>query len=236
MQRTQDVRSRAGDEELRKVVEGFMASSERYQFLVGPPRSGKSTRLPLILAALSQKRVISVQPDDWVARYHAEWVRSSEGTATYGGERPSVGCYADDDGFPPDFFPGYDVSYVSYRWLYRLVVGINTPEPSTGLDDEHTSAKAAERAQELLSRRSRYEGQIGYVILDEVHAQSVTQELGYLAVHATGLSVVQAPIGFSDRTKVVVATAYLENNAFFNYFALPDDQVVRQTFAIARGL
>ncbi|GAW19728.1 hypothetical protein ANO14919_092170 [Xylariales sp. No.14919] len=236
MQRTQDVRSRAGDEELRRVVEGFMASSERYQFVVGPPRSGKSTRLPLILAALSQKRVISVQPDDWVARYHAEWVRSSEATATYGGERPSVGCYADDDEFPSDFVPGYDVSYVSYRWLYRLVVGINTPEPSTGLDNEHTRAKAAERARELLSRRSRYEGRIGYVILDEVHAQSVTQELGYLAVNATGLGVVQAPIGFSDGTKVVAATAYPENNAFFNYFALPDDQVVRQTFAIVRGL
>ncbi|KAI0415227.1 hypothetical protein F5X98DRAFT_389213 [Xylaria grammica] len=236
MQRFQDVGSRTGDEELRRAVEGCMASSGRHQFVVGPPRSGKSTRLPLILAALSRKRIISVQPDDWVARYHAEWVQSSERTATYGGERPSVGCYADDADFPSDFVPEYDVNYVSYRWLYRMVVGINAPESGAGPDDEHTEAKVAEKEKELHYRRDRYEGLIGYVILDEVHAQSVTQELGYLAIHAAGLGVVQAPLGFFDRTKVIVTTAYPQNHTFFNYFALPESEIERQTFAITRGL
>ncbi|TGJ84781.1 hypothetical protein E0Z10_g3979 [Xylaria hypoxylon] len=236
MQEARNVLSKSGDAELREVAKRCVSSPEKHLFVVGPSQSGKSTRLPMFLAASSGKRVIIAQPDDWVARYHAEWVQESAAAGTYSGQKRSVGYYADLTETPIDFVPDYEVNYVSYRWLYRMVVGINTPAPSTGLDNEYTRAKAAEAKEALNAKREKYGQLIGHVILDDFHAQSVTQELGYLAVHAATLGFVQPPIGFFEGTKFILMTAYPENCTFLNCFGLSENQIKQQTITITTGL
>ncbi|KAI0532482.1 hypothetical protein GGR58DRAFT_179331 [Xylaria digitata] len=93
------------DVQLLQVAQQCVSSSEKHLFVVGPSRSGKSTRLPMILAAVSGKRIISVQPDDWVARYHAEWVLNSATAGTFDGKRLSVGYCTDRNDMPTDFIP-----------------------------------------------------------------------------------------------------------------------------------
>ncbi|KAI0903180.1 hypothetical protein F4823DRAFT_568960 [Ustulina deusta] len=241
MQEIRNLPSVSGDPELAQIVRECMNSSEKYLFVVGPPRSGKSTRIPVILSVSSGKRVISVQPDDWVARYHAQWIQHSTKAGTYDGKRPSVGFYTDVTDMPTNFVPEYEVSFVSYRWLYRMVVAINSFEVATaGLDNHYTRMRITEerRAWEraVKAKRRACGDFIGYVILDELHSQLLTQELGYAAVYAATSGLVQPPIGFFAGTKVVVTTAYPENDTFMNCFGLSNDQIEQRTIKISMGL
>ncbi|KAI1136719.1 hypothetical protein F5Y05DRAFT_420050 [Hypoxylon sp. FL0543] len=61
------------DPELRRVTDLCIKSNQNHSFVVGPPRCGKSTRLPILMAEASRKRVISVQPDANIAKLHAEY-------------------------------------------------------------------------------------------------------------------------------------------------------------------
>ncbi|KAF2969075.1 hypothetical protein GQX73_g4522 [Xylaria multiplex] len=226
-----------GDEQLLQVAQQCVNSAEKHLFVVGPSRSGKSTRLPVILAALSGKRIVSVQPDGWAARYHAEWVQNSVTAGTFDGKRPSVGYYADHDDMPTDFIPQYDVNYMSYRWMYRMVVAINASEPHTGLDDDdYARASAAQKKQDLEDKRRQHGNLISHVILDEVHEQSVAHELGYLAVYAATCGALQPPIGVFEGTKIILATAYQDNTPFFYRFGLSKGEVTQQTITMETGL
>ncbi|KAI0803532.1 hypothetical protein GGR55DRAFT_386955 [Xylaria sp. FL0064] len=230
----QEAQNSAGDAELARVAQKCANSSEKHIFVVGPPRSGKSTRLPIILAALGGMKVISAQPDDWVARYYADWIRKSTTAGTYDGKRPSVGYYSDTTEMKADFVPEYDVSFVSYRWLYRMVAGVNpseAPIDRLGDVDRDGQEKAA-----LTAQRQAIGDSVGYVVLDELHAQSVAQELGYIAVHAATSGVVQVPMGFFEGTRVIVTTAYPDNDTFVNCFGLSNEEIGRRTIGIERGL
>ncbi|KAI3322734.1 hypothetical protein HD806DRAFT_535918 [Xylariaceae sp. AK1471] len=229
--------SASGEEELRKIAQQCMSSSEKYHFVVGPSRSGKSTRLPIMMALLNEKQVICVQPDDWSARYHAEWLEQSPAARTYNGRRAVVGYYPEDAEIPVHFVPGYAVTYVSYKWLYRLIVGVNTQTPGGPLDDEdQAGTRIARQEVDLRKKRKRYGECICAVVLDEFHAQLLTQELGYLAAYVATSGVVQAPVGFHKGTKVIITTAYPENNTFQDCFDLSREQIEQQTLTIHKGL
>ncbi|KAI1275393.1 hypothetical protein F5Y07DRAFT_409253 [Xylaria sp. FL0933] len=228
--------SLSGDSELAQVARKCLDSPKRHLFVVGPPRSGKSTRLPIILAALSGKKVISVQPDNRAARYHAEWIQGSIAASVSYGIRLRVGYYSDDTDMSTEFVPDYAVSFVSYKWLCRMVASINSKALNTGLDNEYTRSKAAKEDEALKEKRKQYGDLIGCIVLDELHAQSVAQELGYLAIHAATSGLAQPPVGISEKTKLIVTTAYPENNTFMKRFALSAEQIRQQTISISTGL
>ncbi|KAI1167072.1 hypothetical protein F5B18DRAFT_520139 [Nemania serpens] len=224
------------DAEVGQVGKRCVSSPHRYLFVVGPPRSGKSTRLPVIIAAASGKKVICVQPDDWVARYHAEWLQLSSSAKTYGGKSITVGYCRDDVEMPPNFYSEHDLTYVSYRWLYRMVVDAGSPDFVSCLDNDQARRKIAMEKQELETKRKEYADSIGYIILDEVHAQSITQELGYTAAHAATSGLVQGPAGFSSLVKIILTTAYPESRTFVKRFGLSEEAVQEQTITIGMGL
>ncbi|KAJ2996913.1 hypothetical protein NUW58_g816 [Xylaria curta] len=229
-----------GDEELRRVAQRCLGSEERYSFVVGPSRSGKSTRLPVILAGLSRKKVICVQPNDWVAQYHATWIDQSIEANTYDGKRVTVGFQKDEEESSIAFVPQYDVTYMSYKWLYRMFVAANDRKLSLLHDEdtieEHMTKQTKVLRATLKTLRAKSSPPIGFVILDEVHAQSVTQELGYIALHAATSNIVEAPIGFKPETKVITTTAYPQNDTFQGCFGLSNVQIDQRTIKIDRGL
>ncbi|KAI8626704.1 hypothetical protein F5Y19DRAFT_466209 [Xylariaceae sp. FL1651] len=227
--------STPGEVELQEVAQRCISSPDKQVFVVGPSRSGKSTRLPVMISALSKRRVICVQPDDWAASYHTEWLKRSEAARAYGGKTLSVGCHQDKKEMPTAFLPEYDVTYVSYRWFYRMVVSVNH-HPPTVFNNEYTRAMKAERDEALATKKQMYENLIGAIILDEVHAQSCVQELGYFAVRMATSGAMKAPVGFGARTKVIVTTAYPDNNTFLKFFRLSNEQIAQQTIDIHQGL
>ncbi|KAI0452803.1 hypothetical protein F5B21DRAFT_505883 [Xylaria acuta] len=225
----------SGEEELRQVAQRCLDSPETRLFVVGPSRSGKSTRLPAILAALSGKKVICVQPDDRVAQCHADWVQSN-GADTFADKKVSVGYHKDEEDMKFNFIPRHDVTYVSSRWLYRMVIGVRFNE-SRPFASERSMMEQRRKHKDAVGRyRIVFPELIGYVLLDEVHAQSVIQELGYMAVHAATSGLVEAPIGFSKGTKVICTTAYPENHTFHACFDLSDEEIKERLIKIDTGL
>ncbi|KAI1351133.1 hypothetical protein F5Y01DRAFT_284080, partial [Xylaria sp. FL0043] len=233
----------SGDAELVEVVQSCVRSSERHIFVVGPSRSGKSTRLLVILAAVGGQKVISVQEHDWIARYHAEWIRESARTNTYEGKRPTVGYYADSTYMENDFEPEFDVNFVSYRWLYRMVVDANRIQVPSMLEsilesetEKKAKAKSAESKEVEEQAKVDRANVIGYVVLDELQSQSVTQELGYLAIHSVISGLVTPPKAFSKGIRVMSTTAYPENDTFTERFGLSKEQIAQRTITIRQGL
>ncbi|KAI0474606.1 hypothetical protein F4859DRAFT_521711 [Xylaria cf. heliscus] len=227
--------SQSGEEELTQVAQRCMNSSVAHLFVVGPPRSGKSTRLPVLLSALSGKKVICVQPDDRVAQCHANWIESNV-AGVFAGKKVRIGYHKDEEDMDSKFIPEYDVTYVSSRWLYRMVVGVNFDESSVSRMTTRITANRSRYQYLLKIDRIARGNVIGYVLLDEVHAQSVIQELGYIAIHAASSGLVEGPLGFTKETKVICTTAYPENNTFLRLFDLSDKEIEKRLIKINTGL
>ncbi|KAI0547080.1 hypothetical protein F4679DRAFT_555275 [Xylaria curta] len=225
----------SGEEELRKVAQSCLDSPETRLFVVGPSRSGKSTRLPLLLAALSDKKVICVQPDDRIAECHVKWIQSN-GVDTIAGKKILVGYHKDEEDMKFNFLPRPNVTYVSFRWLYRMVVGIRFNESRPFADTNSMISQRGEYKNRVHSIRMMVGNKIGCIILDEVHAQSIIQELGYMAIHAATSGLVDAPIGIFEGTKVICTTAYSENDTFLNYFGFSEKEIEKRVIKIDNGL
>ncbi|TRX87717.1 hypothetical protein FHL15_011388 [Xylaria flabelliformis] len=226
----------SGEEELSQVAQKCLDSPDTHLFVVGPPRSGKSTRLPVLLSALSGKKVICVQPDDRVAQCHADWIQSN-GADAFGDKTVRVGYHKDEEDMKPFSVPDYDVTYISSRWLYRMVVGAGFNESQRFSDKGDRFVKEGQHLEVLARhRRSKLGKSIGYVLLDEMHAQSVVQEIGYMAIHAAISGLAEAPIGFFAGTKVIYTTAYPENYTFLDCFDLSEKEIEKRLIKIDRGL
>ncbi|GAP85237.1 hypothetical protein SAMD00023353_1002950 [Rosellinia necatrix] len=217
------------DQKLTSVAEKCIDSSDRQLFIVGPPRSGKTTRLPVIIAALTGKKVLCLQPNDKISRNHVEWVHQSESARQYGGKEIKVGYYKDETEIPFAFVPKYDVNYVSYKWWYRMVIKANSPY--TGIDEDEELLQRCTMQHNL--RRS---GQsIGYIILDEFHSQSIQQELGYIAVDLIFRGKIDSPVGVFEETKAVITTAYHENT-FQRCFQLSEEEIDLRTIKMSQQI
>ncbi|KAI1766158.1 hypothetical protein GGR53DRAFT_235065 [Hypoxylon sp. FL1150] len=198
----------ASEEELTKTARSCLCSKEKVSFVVGPTRAGKSTQLPRLMAKEAGNRVICVQPDGEIARRHAEYVAGDKTT--------SVGSCDDSADIPPGFRPKNGVTYMSYKWLYRLILAAK--------GEKWQSSSEAAKPEEM----------VGAVILDEVHAQTMVQELGYIGVN----NVFHGPLknfppGWSPETKIVMTTAYPHADPFSKVFRLSREQIGRQTINIS---
>ncbi|KAI1740378.1 hypothetical protein F4680DRAFT_465786 [Xylaria scruposa] len=230
-----DNTSISGEEELTQVAQRCLDSPETRLFVVGPPRSGKSTRLPVLLAALSDKKVICVQPDDRIAECHAKWIQSN-GVDTIAGKKIVVGYHKDEEDMNFNFLPRPNVTYVSSRWLYRMVVGIRFNESRPFASATSMTSQRGAHESRVHSFRMIIGKKVGCVILDEVHAQSIIQELGYMAIHAATSGLVDAPMGIFKETKVICMTAYPENDTFLGYFGLSEKEIEKRVIKIDTGL
>ncbi|KAI0444837.1 hypothetical protein F4803DRAFT_217387 [Xylaria telfairii] len=227
--------SPSGEEELRQVAQSCLDSLDQHLFVVGPARSGKSTRLPILLAALSGKKVICVQPDDRVAQHHVDWIQSNE-VHKCADKEVTVGYHKDEEEMKSAFFPRLDVTYVSTRWLYRMVLGASFNESQRFTSQQSKMIQRRGYMNSMKHGRRFFGDAIGYVILDEVHGQSVAQELGYIAINAAASGLVEAPLGVSQKTKVICTTAYPENYTFLDMFQLSEEEIENRLIKINTGL
>ncbi|KAI0865032.1 hypothetical protein F4860DRAFT_462117 [Xylaria cubensis] len=170
-----------------------------------------------------------------MAEYHAKWIQSN-GADTIAGKKIAVGYHKDEENMEFKFFPRPNVTYVSFRWLYRMVVGIKFNESRPFATTTSMITQRGEHKRRVHSIRMMHGKLIGYVILDEVHAQSIIQELGYTAIHAATSGLVDAPIGIFEDTKVICTTAYPENDTFLGYFGLPEKEIEKRMIKIDTGL
>lgn len=197
----------AGELEMLKTARSCLDSKDNISFVVGPTRSGKSTQLPYFIAKKAGRPVICVQPDGNVARRHAEYLTEDKMT--------SVGICDDSEEIPPGFKLKDDITYMSYKWVYRLVMAAQNQE----WRDSYEEAKREEM--------------VCAIVLDEVHASTVSQELGYLAVKEALRGVLQFPPGWSHDMKVILTTAYPLADPFKGRFQLSKEQIDRQTLSIS---
>ncbi|KAI2470453.1 hypothetical protein F4781DRAFT_390183 [Annulohypoxylon bovei var. microspora] len=187
------------DSELLKVADMCLESREKVSFVVGPPRCGKSTRLPAMMARPVTGSVICVEPDADTAARHAKYARAAL--------RGKI-LYVDDVNEPSSLLGvEYDVAYVSYKWLLRLIAARISPE-------------------------AKVRCPVSVIVLDEVHAETLDQELGHVAVGAVLEGIVGPPPGWSDGTKIVLMTAFPEADPF-GQFGLSGEQVRDRTFTVA---
>ncbi|KAI1374320.1 hypothetical protein F4677DRAFT_461588 [Hypoxylon crocopeplum] len=117
------------DAALQEVVDKIVKSEKRFLFIVGASRYGKSTRLPALIAKSTGDlgSVICVQADGDVARCHARYAALLCASQ----DAVRIGFCEDSQDIPTVFpSPDHDVTYVSYRWLYRLVLEAKTRRPS----------------------------------------------------------------------------------------------------------
>ncbi|KAI0169909.1 hypothetical protein GGR52DRAFT_573958 [Hypoxylon sp. FL1284] len=177
----------AGDDVLSETARRCLEAKDGISFVIGPPRFGKSTKLPFLLATLKKQRVICVQPDVDAARRHAEYVSDQ-----YQGF--SVGVCEDSVILKPTLKLGNQVTYMSCALLRRVI---------------------SQAWMDKCEGNVRQDEVVCAIVMDEVHAQTVQQELAYI--------------------KVVLATAYPAANPFENCFDLSTEQIEKRTLRVSLG-
>ncbi|RYP57570.1 hypothetical protein DL770_010635 [Monosporascus sp. CRB-9-2] len=155
---------------IQKAVDACWRPKNTTYLLTGPPSSGKSIAFPTALAREKSTFVICVQMSERIARSSAAYASS----AVAAGGGPSIACLGDREAIPGTR-PAHALTYVSYKWLEHMVTNfpalaaIQTPARRP---TDHPTDYSAPR-----------DGWLLFFVLDDVHAQTMEQELGYLALY-----------------------------------------------------
>ncbi|RYP17954.1 hypothetical protein DL765_004173 [Monosporascus sp. GIB2] len=176
--------------------------------LTGPPSSGKSIAFPAALAREKSTFVICVQMSERTARSRAAYASST--VAAGGG--PSIACLGDREAISGTR-PAHALTYVSYKWLERMatnfpaLAAIQTP---VGHPMDHPMDYSAPR-----------DGWLLFFVLDDIHAQTMGQELGYLALYRVRRA---AEDNYCRRLplRVVLATSYPHPDTLRHRFGTKD--------------
>ncbi|RYP43911.1 hypothetical protein DL768_009570 [Monosporascus sp. mg162] len=193
---------------IQKAVDACRRPTNTTYLLTGPPSSGKSIAFPAALAGGRSTFVICVQMSERTARSSAAYASST--VAAAGG--PSIACLGDRQAIAGTR-PARALTYVSYKWLERMatnfpaLASIQTP---TRLPTDHPTDYSAPR-----------DGWLLFFVLDDVHAQTMDQELGYLALHrvrraAEDNNCKRLPL------RVVLATSYPHPDTLRGRFGMKD--------------
>ncbi|OTB01204.1 hypothetical protein M426DRAFT_14648 [Hypoxylon sp. CI-4A] len=185
------------DPELQRIMDLWVNSDQKVSFVVGPPRSGKSTKLPALVAKTTGTRVLCLQQDSEAAKRQADYVR----LASQGRIKPEFCDLGQEQG-------DATVVYASYRWFWGRL---------------------------FLESKKPFEGGLT-IILDEVHAQTIPQELVYAALKAPLLQHKERLSALvPDPVRFILTTAHPRANPFEGVFELTNEQINSQTLHIGSG-